>query len=286
MARGHYFANVNYSQMFCIQFRFLSAIYVGEDEGQVLNPARGTRVDSISYYTRDLANANKILLELQKRMEKVAESGNAQGNALLDKLLRYANDTADQIMEDSLEDNELTSPSDSYTNLEGLSSQAPYVNFKEERSGAQPARYEYGSFTQVAGPAAAPPLHQITKQILSPSSLQKSNGDIQTPSALTPLGSCADGARNMFARRRHEPSIPKTVTWSTSAESDDRSVPLVEEEARLPVSHHNPFALFLFGVCRHFPISPSKSMSSKRFAALPACPSRVVAEVYRTWWWP
>ncbi len=258
--------------------RCCSAVYVGEDEGQILSPPRGTRVDSISYYTRDLANANTILLQLQQKMEKVAESGNAQGNALLDMLLRYATDTADQILEDSLEDNDLTSPSDSYDNLAGLASQTPYIAFKEDTPGAAFA-YQYGSFTATEPFAPALVKRKIQKQVVFPPSLRKPNWDATPPSAKTPLGSSPLCARNNFARGRNEGSVAKTVTWSSSAESDERSIPLVDEP-RIPVGH----SFVDKQNCLLFIFDPNLNLVSWILPAIPTGPPGVMEEVYRTRW--
>jgi len=40
-------------------------------------PAKGTRVDSINYYTQELAHQSRVLFKLQKRKVRIANSGNA-----------------------------------------------------------------------------------------------------------------------------------------------------------------------------------------------------------------
>lgn len=66
-------------------------------------------MDSISYYTFDLADCNKKLYSMQKRKSQIALTGNATSDAetWLSKLMISANDIADQIMIDSAVDNSL-----------------------------------------------------------------------------------------------------------------------------------------------------------------------------------
>jgi len=51
------------------------AVYI-EDGRYVERPERGTRVDSISYYTQELAADSRALFKMQKRKAQIADSGN------------------------------------------------------------------------------------------------------------------------------------------------------------------------------------------------------------------
>lgn len=79
-------------------------------------PPKGTRVDSISYYTQELAAHSRALFRMQKRKGAIAESGNRSFRAAnwLEQVVREASLVAARIMDDSVQDNALISPSDSY----------------------------------------------------------------------------------------------------------------------------------------------------------------------------
>ena len=72
-------------------------------------PARGSHVDSISYYTQDLAATSRALMKLQRRKTAIAATGNRLNRAdgWIDKAMVVARQIANQIMEDSAEDNSL-----------------------------------------------------------------------------------------------------------------------------------------------------------------------------------
>lgn len=93
-----------------------SVAYV-DNRGVNQRPARGTHVDSISYYTFDLADCNKKLYTMQKRKSQIALTGNASNDAetWLSRLMISANEIADQIMIDSAVDNSLRA---AYTNMD------------------------------------------------------------------------------------------------------------------------------------------------------------------------
>lgn len=72
-------------------------------------PAKGTHVDSISYYTHDLAFCNMQMNFMQKRKTELALSGNESSDASnwFAKLMISAYEVADQILVESAEDNAL-----------------------------------------------------------------------------------------------------------------------------------------------------------------------------------
>ena len=78
-------------------------------------PDRGTRVDAISYYTRELAESNKDVFVMQRRKIQVAETGNSSARAYdwLSMMKDFVAGAAITILEDSEEDNGFTSPHDS-----------------------------------------------------------------------------------------------------------------------------------------------------------------------------
>ncbi len=87
---------------------FRSVAYV---DNRLMNdrPPRGTHVDSISYYTYDLADCNKDMYFMQQRKTEIALTGNSSFEAdnWLARLMISAYEVADQIMVDSAEENAL-----------------------------------------------------------------------------------------------------------------------------------------------------------------------------------
>ena len=82
-------------------------------------PPKGTRVDSISYYTQELAAHSRALFRLQSQKARIAESGNLSVRAenWFDSVFREFSQVANQIMDDSIQDNDLISPNDSIDGL-------------------------------------------------------------------------------------------------------------------------------------------------------------------------
>lgn len=117
-------------------------LYV-EDGQYAERPERGTRVDSISYYTQELAADSRALLKMQQRKLRIAESGNL--NLVADNWLEQASrnfkEVADCIINDSEVDNDLLTPQDSF-------------DYYPESIRAERIASGYGSFGP--GPTAAP----------------------------------------------------------------------------------------------------------------------------------
>ena len=108
-------------------------------------PSRGTHVDSISYYTYDLADCNKNMYFMQQRKTEIAFSGNSSNEAdsWIARLMISAYEVADQIMVDSAEDNALGAGS-----LVDNALRANYSSF-EDGAGIPQAELmssRYGSF--------------------------------------------------------------------------------------------------------------------------------------------
>jgi len=88
------------------------AVYI-EDGRYVERPSRGTRVDSISYYTQELAAESRALFKMQKRKTQIAESGNLsfQADNWLNQAVRDLTSVADAVLQDSIEANDLVNTS-------------------------------------------------------------------------------------------------------------------------------------------------------------------------------
>jgi hypothetical protein len=96
-------------------------IFVIGDDHLAERPMRGTRVDSISYYTQELAAHSRTLFRMQGKKAAIADSGNVSLRAdnWFDKAIKECSLVASKIMDDSAFDNDLRScPSDTsdYTN--------------------------------------------------------------------------------------------------------------------------------------------------------------------------
>jgi Late exocytosis, associated with Golgi transport/Cytosolic domain of 10TM putative phosphate transporter len=85
---------------------------------QLERPARGTRVDSIAYYTQELAAHSRALFRMQQRKASIAVSGNQSERITADnwlgRVVQEANLVAAQIMDDSVVENALVTPVDNY----------------------------------------------------------------------------------------------------------------------------------------------------------------------------
>lgn len=90
-------------------------VYV-EDSRYAERPRRGTRVDSISYYTQELAADSRHLFKMQQRKSQIAESGNQaiRADNWLDQAVRNFTVVASRIIEDSLVANDLSTPDESF----------------------------------------------------------------------------------------------------------------------------------------------------------------------------
>eukprot|EP00566_Odontella_aurita_P003015 CAMPEP_0113599678 /NCGR_PEP_ID=MMETSP0015_2-20120614/42281_1 /TAXON_ID=2838 /ORGANISM="Odontella" /LENGTH=1029 /DNA_ID=CAMNT_0000507843 /DNA_START=376 /DNA_END=3466 /DNA_ORIENTATION=+ /assembly_acc=CAM_ASM_000160 len=82
-------------------------IYEIEDD---MPPPKGVRVDSITYYTQELANFSREVFLMQKKKSRIIETGNAspRDSSWIQSAIDAAKGTADEIIEESLEANELT----------------------------------------------------------------------------------------------------------------------------------------------------------------------------------
>jgi hypothetical protein len=101
-------------------------LYV-EDGRYSEKPARGTRVDSISYYTAELGANSRSLFKMQQQKAQIAESGNMSLRAenWYESVSRDFTEVANQILGDSVEANDLTSPGEARLTPEMLSNSVP-----------------------------------------------------------------------------------------------------------------------------------------------------------------
>lgn len=84
---------------------------VVEDEAATERTPKGTRVDSISYYTQELSANSKNLFILQQRKNRVAELGRSSQPQLtwLDGVMQNVEKLTGEILEESLMENDLAS---------------------------------------------------------------------------------------------------------------------------------------------------------------------------------
>lgn len=178
-----------------------------DDEGPY--PARGIRVDSISYYTRDLAECNRSLFILQQQKTQIAETGNiiVKANNWFTEAIATIADTVSDVLEESLEDNDLKTPQDA---MRFMGTSIPQ---------AEQMTSQYGSFGFTVGT----PSPLVSRPYLARSSPEVTN--IPNPEI--------NGAP------RADP-IPhqRSVSWnldSMSVSGDERSTRLVNDDRLSPL---------------------------------------------------
>ena len=106
------------------------------DGRYVERPERGTRVESISYYTQELAAHSRALFKMQQRKAQIAESGNISIKAdnWMDKAFRNFSWVQNIIMADSALANDLVAPDDLYS--QSPDEQFPRAELMSSRYGA------------------------------------------------------------------------------------------------------------------------------------------------------
>jgi hypothetical protein len=104
-------------------------------------PERGTHVDSISYYTHDLATLSKHMYFMQQRKTEIQVTGNVSFEAdnWISRVMASAYEVADSIMVDSAEDNALKANYSSFESATGAIPQAEQMTSR------------YGSFGPIGG---------------------------------------------------------------------------------------------------------------------------------------
>jgi hypothetical protein len=158
-------------------------------------PDKGTRVDAIQYYTRELAESNKDVFVKQRRQIQVAETGNTSVRAddWLSRITEFAQGAAITILEDSVVNNDLRSPRDS--SYDAISADEAEIPQAERMTSM------YGSI--------APVKPESTKRT-----------DMARASKLTSLGEIPTFSHDT------------DMSWPNvgSVDSDDKSYPLLTQE--------------------------------------------------------
>ena len=111
-----------------------SVAYVDNRDGHG-RPARGTHVDSISYYTNDLADMNRDMHSMQQRKTEIAVTGNSSFEAdnWFSRVMMTAFELADRVMVDSAEDNALRA---NYSSYDESSERVPQAEQMTSRYGS------------------------------------------------------------------------------------------------------------------------------------------------------
>ena len=116
-------------------------------------PPKGTRVDSISYFTWDLAQKSRQLFQIQRQKAMIGKLGNESIRAdnWLDQLGRHVEIVTADVMEDSINDNNLSPPAKSFLNESSPPPRRGFfspVSLKKNHGEAAPLikSSDYGSF--------------------------------------------------------------------------------------------------------------------------------------------
>lgn len=128
-----------------------------DDEADMSDkPPRGTRVDSISYYTQELAAHSRVLARLQQKKSSLAETGNhsLQAGGWLNKIVKEATIIGNAIMKDSIHDN----------HLESSSANLHYRQRKNSYPQAENMTSQYGSITPTESQRFPADLREFPKQ--------------------------------------------------------------------------------------------------------------------------
>jgi len=178
-------------------------------------PAKGTHVDSISYYTHDLAFCNMRMNFMQQRKTEIALSGNKSSDATnwFAKLMISAYEVADQILVESAEDNALKA---SHTAI-------------EEEGGIPQAELmssfaRYGSF---GPPGVSPPRGSM---IMKPADGERRRSTIRVNDSFTLLPDQGSSPSNEgSAQREKDPFEPYIVHDMSKSSSIAQSYELPPE---------------------------------------------------------
>jgi hypothetical protein len=114
---------------------------------------KGTRVDSISYYTHELASHSQTLLSTQEQMSSITDLGNdaIRADHWLMQMAQFARQAGDQIMDDSEIDNELRAPSNSSDLVGRHDPRLQALQMPSPISQAENMSSHYGSFGSIGG---------------------------------------------------------------------------------------------------------------------------------------
>jgi Late exocytosis, associated with Golgi transport/Calcium-dependent channel, 7TM region, putative phosphate/Cytosolic domain of 10TM putative phosphate transporter len=124
-------------------------------------PPKGTRVDSISYYTWDLAQKSRQLFQTQRQKAIIGKLGNESIRAdnWLDQLGRNVEFVTADVMGDSINDNNLSPPAKSFLNEQSPPPRrgffSPVSLKKNHGEAASLIKADYGSFAATQAPETA-----------------------------------------------------------------------------------------------------------------------------------
>ena len=187
-------------------------------------PARGTHVDSISYYTYDLADSNRNMYNMQQRKSEIALTGNSSFavDTWLARLMISVNEVADQIMFDSAEDNAL---------------RATYTSFDETYGvpipQAELMSSHYGSFGHKAV-GISPRTSQCAPYAkrYDAHAMQRNDGSAPSPSLLAKVPEEASSDEGLPDHPAKTPSseqlLVSSLFWSERGEGADSYLCLIE----------------------------------------------------------
>ncbi|GKY92356.1 hypothetical protein MPSEU_000206500 [Mayamaea pseudoterrestris] len=164
-------------------------IYV-QDGRYVERPERGTRVDSISYYTQELAAHSRELYKMQQRKAQIAESGNIaiKADNWMEKAFRNFSWVQNIIMADSALANDLLAPEDPYSQSSPVT-QSPRAELMTSRYGA-------------ISPSTLESATSYESMDDGPITLVKQDSQLEEPEFTSPYGKYKeDDERSTFCRR-------------------------------------------------------------------------------------
>ena len=111
-----------------------------DDEMTTERTPKGTRVDSISYYTQELASYSKELFILQERKNRVAESGRSSMPqpqlTWFDGVVQSVESVTREILEESIIDNDLSCPNTEWERIRSHHGGVPQAELMTSKYGS------------------------------------------------------------------------------------------------------------------------------------------------------
>lgn len=130
-------------------------VFVNDDMTTERTP-KGTRVDSISYYTQELATNSKELFLLQERKNRVAESGRSSHPQLtwFDGVVQNVERITGAILEESIIDNDLSCTSSDWDRIKNHTGGVPQAELMTSKYGSFSAATLFNSKDRLEGKAS------------------------------------------------------------------------------------------------------------------------------------
>lgn len=131
------------------------AMFVDDEISKERTP-KGTRVDSISYYTQELATYSKDLFLMQERKNRVAESGRSSQPQLtwFDGVVQNVEKMTGSILEESIIDNDLSCTSSDWDRTRSHPGGVPQAEHMTSKYGSFSAATLFGSKDKIEGKAS------------------------------------------------------------------------------------------------------------------------------------